>query len=174
MNRLTFRSFLVIAACSIVAAMPIASAGAQSITEPVLTPESIRAEYLAQGFQASTAITWWTNGSTTFTVEDPTEQNSPSARILMVIVYPDAASAEADHRAGAHLVPGYGPSVWWGNVALAQTTRSELARRYAAEVNNDDPSFVRTAATPEIVAEPSYPVGVDFVAVLQNSGTVNL
>ena len=92
----------------------------------------------------------------------------------MVIVYADAASADAAHQDGAHLVPGYGPSVWQGNVALVQTTRGELARRYAAEVNANDPTYVRTAAGPEIVADASYPVALDFLAVLQNPTTGNL
>jgi hypothetical protein len=176
MNRSTFRSLLSSAAASAIVALgPIASAGAQSIGEPSLTPEQVRSQYMAQGFQASEPITWWTDGSTTFTVEDPTELNSPSARILMVIVYPRAEVAAAERRDGAHLVPGYGPSILQGNVALMQTTRAELTRRYAAELNGNDPSYVRTTADPEpeLVAEPSYLVGLDFLGTLQ-VGQANL
>ena len=131
MNRSTFRSLLFAAASAIVAVVPMTSAGAQPISGPTLSPEQVRGEYLAQGFLTSEPITWWTNGSTSFTVEDPTEQNSPSGRILMVIVYPEGATAAAERHNGAHLVPGYGPSLFQGNVALMQSTRSELSRRYA-------------------------------------------
>jgi hypothetical protein len=174
MNRSTIRSFLFAAATAVVALAPTTSAGAQSVAGPELSAEQVRAQYLEHGFAAGAPITWWTNGSTSFTVQDPTEQNTPSARVLMVIVYPDTATAEAERSShGEHLVPGYGPSVWQGNVALMQTTRDELARRYAAEVNRDDPSFVGTGAEPEVTADPSYLVGLDFLAVLQGA-TVNL
>ena len=173
MNRSTFRSLLFAAASAIVAVVPLTSAGAQPVAGPTLSPEQVRSQYLAQGFQTSEPITWWTNGSTTFTVEDPTEQNSPTGRILMVIVYPDAAAAAAERHAGAHLVPGYGPSLFQGNVALMQSTRSELARRYAAELNAGDPTSVAQVGEQALVAEPTYPVGLDFLAVLQD-GLANL
>lgn len=174
MNRSTIRSLLVATAAAVVALAPVTLAGAQSVAEPQLVPGQVRAQYLEHGFQASAPITWWTNGSTSFTIQDPSEQDRPSARVLMVIVYPDVATAEAERSShGVHLVPGYGPSVWQGNVALMQTSREELARRYAAEVSRDDPSFVGTAPEPEVMADPSYPVGLDFVAVLQGT-TANL
>jgi hypothetical protein len=162
MSRSTFRSFFFAAASAVIAVVPLTSVGAQSVSGPALTPEHVISQYQAQGFQTSQPITWWTNGSTTFTVEDPADQSS----VVMVIVYPDAATAQADRRDGAHLVPGYGPTIFQGNVALMQTTRAELARRYAAELNSNDPSYVRSAAA-EIVAEPSTAVGLDFLAVLQ-------
>ena len=167
MNRSTFRSLLFAAASAVVAVAPMAPAGAQSTEGPILTPEQVRAEYLQHGFRASEPLTWWTDGSTTFTVEDSTERGSPSGRILLVIVYPDAATAEAGRRDGAHLVPGYGPSIFRGNVALVQTTRAEQARRYAAEVARDDPTSAGIGAAPEPLAEPSSPVGLDFLAVVQ-------
>jgi hypothetical protein len=173
MNRSTFRSFLFAAASAIVAVVPMTAAGAQSLGGSTMTPEQVRSQFLADGFQTSEPLTWWTNGSTTFTVEDPTEQNSPAARILMVIVYPDMAAAAAERHDGAHLVPGYGPSVFEGNVALMQSTRAELARRYAAELNSNDPGYVRSAIVPEIAAEANYPVALDFLAVLQD-GLANL
>jgi hypothetical protein len=173
MNRSTFRSFLFTAASAVIAIAPMTSAGAQALQGPILSPEQVRSQYLAQGFQTSVPITWWTDGATSFTVEDPTELTSPSARILMVIVYPDAATATAERRDGAHRVPGYGPRIMQGNVELMQSTRAELARRYAAELASNDPTHVRTTAEPEVVAEPSYPVGLDFLAILQD-GAANL
>ena len=170
MNRSTVRSFLFAAASTIVAVVPMTSASAQSI---VLTPEQVRTQFLSEGFQTSEPIKWWTNGSTSFTVEDPTEQNSPSARVLMVIVYADADSAAVERHDGAHLVPGYGPSVFQGNVALMQSTRSELSRRYATELNANDPTYVPSGAAADVLAEPGYSVGRDFLAVLQD-GVANL
>jgi hypothetical protein len=173
MNITAIRAFFFAAASTLVAAAPTSLAHAQATSTPLLSPEQVRAEYLNQGFQTSAPMTWWTNGSTTFTVEDPTEQNSPSARVLMVIVYPDLANARAAHRDDGHLVPGYGPSVWLDNVALVQTTRGELARRFAAEVERNDPTFVQSRLEPERMAEASFPVALDFLAVL-HSETVNL
>jgi hypothetical protein len=173
MNRSTFRSFLIAAASAAVAILPMTSAGAQSLSTPLLSPEQVRADFVDQGFQTSQPITWWTNGSTSFTVEDPAEQNMSSARVLMVIVYPDLESAHAAaQRDGGHLVPGYGPSTWQDNVALQETTRAELARRYAAEVNRNDPSFA--GPEPELMADPGYVVGLDFVAVVQPVTGANL
>jgi hypothetical protein len=173
MNCSSFRPFIIAAASAVVAVMPTAPAGAQSLSTPLLSPEQVRAEYVDRGFQASRPITWWTDGSTTFTIEDPTELNSPSGRVLMVIVFPDLASAEAARQADDRLVMGYGPSVFQGNVALVQTTRGDIMRRYAAEVNRSDPSYAGTDTSPEAITEPSYPVGLDFLAVLR-SDTTNL
>jgi hypothetical protein len=173
MNRSTFRSFLLAAAASaFVAVLPLASAGAQSLSEPLLTPDQVRSQYLDQGYLVSAPVLWWTNGTTTFTVQDPAEQNSPAARVLMVIVYPDATTAQAAHSQDGHLVPGYGPTVWQDNVALVQSSRSELARRHAAAVNSDDPTYVGTTDSTQF-ADPSTIVGLDFLAVVQN-GLVNL
>jgi hypothetical protein len=159
MNRSTFRSFLLAAAASaFVAVLPLASAGAQSLSEPLLTPDQVRSQYLDQGYLVSAPVLWWTNGTTTFTVQDPAEQNSPAARVLMVIVYPDATTAQAAHSQDGHLVPGYGPT--------------ELARRHAAAVNSDDPTYVGTTDSTQF-ADPSTIVGLDFLAVVQN-GLVNL
>jgi hypothetical protein len=168
-NRSTMCAFVFATASAAVALVPLASASAQSLSTPVLTPEQVRGRYLAEGFQASQPTTWWTNGSTSFTVEDPAEQSSPSARVLMVIVYPDAASAEAERADGGHVVPGYGPSILQRNVALMQSTRSELARRFADELNRDDPSYLGTAREAQtVVGEPSYRVALDFIAVIQD------
>jgi hypothetical protein len=75
--------------------------------------------------------------------------------------------------AAASAIVALGPSILQGNVALMQTTRAELTRRYAAELNSNDLSYVRTTAEPELVAEPSYLVGLDFLGALQ-VGQANL
>jgi hypothetical protein len=174
MNRSIIRSFVFAAASTVIAAVPLTSAGAQSLADPQLSPDQVRAQYLERGFEISAPTTWWTNGATTFIVQDPSEHNSPSARVLMVIVYPDVATANAERSSrGEHLVPGYGPSVWQGNVALMQSTHDEQARRYAAEVSRDDPTFAATGAESAITAEVSSPVGPDFLTALQD-GILNL
>ncbi len=166
MNRSTVHSLLCAAASAVVAIVPMTSAGAQSLD--VMTPEQVRNDYIAQGFVTSEPITWWTDRSTSFIVEDPAAQASPAERVLMVIVYPDAAVAQAAQSKGSHLVPGYGPAVIQGNVALMQSTRTELQRRYAAELNRDDPTYVGVQNPTVAVEEPNYRVALDFLAVVQS------
>ena len=167
MNRSTVHSFVFAAASAVVAMIPLRSVGAQPLA--VMTPEQVRNDYLTQGFVTSQPITWWTDGSTSFMVEDPSEQTSPAARVLMVIVYPDAAVAQsAQERKNAHLVPGYGPSIVQGNVALMQSTRTELQRRYVAELNSDDPTYAGVPNSTVVADEPSYNVALDFLAVVQS------
>ena len=86
----------------------------------------------------------------------------------MVIVYPDTAAAQSAQHKDAHLVPGYGPSVLQGNVALMQSTRTELERRYVAELNSDDPTFAGVPNRNVLVERPNYRVASDFLAVVQN------
>ena len=69
---------------------------------------------------------------------------------------------------GARLVPGYGPSILQGNVALMESTHATLAQRYAAELNSNDPTHVPTMDEQTVMAgEPSFAVGLDFLAVIQ-------
>ena len=165
MNRSNLHSFVFAAASAVVAMVPMTSAGAQPLA--AMTPEQVRNDYIAQGFVTSQPLTWWNDGSTSFVVEDPSERSSPAARVVMVIVYPDAAVAQSAQQQNDHLVPGYGPSILQGNVALMQSTRTELERRYAAELNSDDPTFAGVP-NPNVVAEqPNYHVASDFLAVVQ-------
>jgi hypothetical protein len=165
-NRTTVHSFFFAAASAVMAIVPTSSAGAQSLG--VVTPEQVRNDYLAQGFVTSQPITWWTDGSTSFVVEDPAERTSPAARVLMVIVYPDGTVAQAAQQKDAHLVPGYGPSLVQGNVALMQSTKGELERRYAAELDSNDPTFAGVPNPNVVVEQPDYRVALDFLAVVQN------
>jgi hypothetical protein len=108
----------------------------------------------------------------------------------MVFVYTDLASAQAEQsRAEArelaespgasasvapHLVPGYGPSTWLGNVALVESTFGQLGQLYAAQHAQDDPGAIITAVQVQSANEQVMrTVDADFVAALSN-GTVNL
>ena len=167
MNRSTVQSLAFAAASAVVAILPLTSASAQPLG--VMTPDQVRNDYLTQGFVTSEPITWWKDGSTSFTVEDPSEQTNPAGRVLMVIVYPDASIAQsAQAHNDAHLVPGYGPSIVQGNVALMQSTRTELQRRYTAELNSNDPTYAGVPNATVVADDPSYNVALDFLGVVQS------
>jgi hypothetical protein len=108
--------------------------------------------------------------------------------VLLVLVYADQAGADAartlaaaqDHTGdaalpntvGPRLVPGFGTSLWTGNVALVQTTEAELIREYQSRTDRTSgmdgeqlglgaPASVNTA------------VDLDFQLAL-SAGAVNL
>lgn len=97
---------------------------AQMVESEIQTPFEVREQFVAAGYLVDRETTWWNTGVTTFTVRDA----SPTDRVLMVLVYPDTASAELDRSGGAPLVPGYGKGEWHGNVALVQGSQRELAK----------------------------------------------
>ena len=76
---------------------------------------------------------------------------------------------------GPHLVPGYGPSAWFRNVAMVATTVQELRRRYADEQARDTPmdaaSQVMVESTPAPVA---YTVESAYLALLIDHAQANL
>jgi hypothetical protein len=186
MNRSTIRSASIVLVGALVSLWPLA-AGAQPGPFADMTVDQVRDGFLSQGFQVDAPTTWWTDSHvTTFTVSDST-----SGRILMVLVYPDTATAQAEiamaraHEAsdngelltpvgGPHLVLGYGPSILRQNVALVESTQQELARRYAAQLDRDNLAAFGTSdpmvATP---APATTAVDLDFLGALDNA-TVNL
>jgi hypothetical protein len=165
-------------------------ASAQSAT-PIATADQVRAQFISAGYQVDAPTTWWTNGSTTFLVHDPLGQSDSNARIVMVLVYPDLETAHAERQRtdaapsgagmpgsdfGPRLVPGYGPSVWQGNVAMVEATFGELNRQYQAQLETDLGTAIAVgrsqttepAQRPQIVATTQ--VDADFVAVLNEGG----
>jgi hypothetical protein len=148
-------------------------ADAQSSPTGLLSADRIRLEYVSQGFQVDTPITWWTNdGVTTLHVTD-----SITDRVLTVLVYPDLATAASEKATvqaqeatgGAHLVPGYGISVWRQNVALVQSTTGDLNRRYVAEqkrANRAMLGMVDIAVSEP--TQPTYAVDSDLLSVVDN------
>jgi myo-inositol catabolism protein IolC len=116
------------------------------------TPDQVSARFIEAGYQVGAPTTWWTNGSTTFHVHDQITPADPNPRMIMVLVYPDLATAQAERAQaeaaggsvalasaefGPRLVPGYGPSVWQGNVAVVASSFIELNRLYEAQAETD-------------------------------------
>jgi hypothetical protein len=105
-------------------------------------------------------------------------------RVLMALVYPDAAVAQAERLQaqarepeqasvaasgyGPHLVPGYGRSIWRANVALVQTTQSELDRLFRLQSDRDNGVLVDPIAERE-PGSPNYAVDLDLQQALENS-----
>jgi hypothetical protein len=172
MNRSTLRSMALVLASAVAALFPVV-AGAQSIA-PTISADELRNDFVRQGYQADLPTTWWTTDHViTFRVYDFDERSQPTGRVLMVLVYPDAAAAERAG-AGAQLVPGYGPSLLRANVALVQSTFAELQRRYAEELERDMPGSSGRAEA-RITSGPAlYRVEDDFAAVLVNRTQADL
>jgi hypothetical protein len=174
-----FAGWLVAVAICLWPAVAVAQAQDASSSGPTLTVEQVRGSFSAAGFQVEQAHIWdWTSPPvTSFQIRD-----QAGARLLMVLVYPNLAAAhtallEADAhdetqtsgtQAGAdrpHLVDGYGPSLWKGNVALVQTTETELDRLF--QVQNDRDNCVDTDL--RLGQQPGPPRGavdVDFQQAL--------
>lgn len=191
MNRSTLRSLSVVLTSAVVSLSPL-TAGAQPAPAADMTADQVRADFLGLGYQVDAPTTWWTNNHvTTFTVSDRSDQGSASGRILMVLVYPNAATAQTEistaqaHEAaenadltlaagGPHLVAGYGPSVLRQNVAVVESTQQELARRYAAELDRENLVVVGTGEPTQVTSAPAmYAVDLDFLSAL-NNGIANL
>jgi hypothetical protein len=143
------------------------------ISQPVaaaeMTVDQVQAEFSRAGLKAD-RVSPRIEGLGIVFVTDHWQQQAPDARVLMVLVYPDAAAAaEARERAGdgAHLVPGYGPSVWLDNVALVQSTWGVLEARYMAMVDADLGTRVSTGPDTDWLDYPQYTVDLEFVALLQ-------
>ena len=180
MNRFSFSSLASAFAGAIAVLSPLA-ANAQAAPAADFTPDQVQAQYVAQGFQVDAPVTWWTsNHVTTFRVSDPS-----SSRVIMVMVYPDTATAEAERSAaqprdtsaagnGPHLIPGYGYSTWRQNVALVESTIDNLGRQYADEQAADSQVTTGLAASDESAnLRPTYAVDLDIIGVI-DGGTVNL
>ena len=157
---------------AMIASMPL-TASAQSMPNHDLTVDEIRADYIAHGYQVAKPITWWTaEHPTTLRVADPTDD-----RVLMVIVYPDSATAQAalsnaraqdpsDSAAGPHLIPGYGFSTWRQNVAFVESTWDDLSRQYAAEQAREGLTMTESSTVLEEPAAPTYAVDADLLNVM--------
>jgi hypothetical protein len=149
-------------------------ADAREIT-PALTTEQVRASFVRSGYTTDSPIYWQSSGLTTFFVQAAPE------RVLLVLVYPDIARAEEEHRIahaqeeadlgtpiafsddqGPELMPGYGRSSWWHNVALVQAEP-----RVMDDVQVDR---VRTGATRRTELKLLKSVDPDLVFALRGPG----
>ncbi len=147
---------------------------------PVLAVDQVRGAFSTAGYQVDQTLTWdWTSPPvSTFQVHD-----LASGRVLMVLVYPTAAAAQAERRqalarepgldgGNPHLIAGYGQSLWSGNVAIVQTTQSQLQRIFQLQLERDNgvsvnPDLVQDLGLPEIAVDS------DFQQALED-GAVNL
>jgi hypothetical protein len=132
MNRFSLAYVAAAFAGATVAFSPLA-ANAQAAPNADFTPDQVRTQYIAHGYEADAPLVWWTpNHLTTFRVSDPA-----SDRVVMVLVYPDYATADAERsRAkardgttagmGPHLISGYGYSAWRGNIAIIESTNRPM------------------------------------------------
>jgi len=156
-----------------------ASAQSQDIPKgPALTVDDVRDAFAGAGYQVDQAHAWdWTSPPvTTFQVRGLADD-----RVLMVLVYPDAAAAQTVRQqaqaldpdrsdANPHLVPGYGQSVWNANVAVVQSSQSALNTLSAAQDDQHGPVVVPDL-TP--LSFPNVAVNLDFQQAL-NDGIVNV
>ena len=168
MNRSTVRTVSsVLASLAVVATTLVSapfSAQAQSL---VLTPEQVRGQFAQQGYNVGAPNTWNIDNVTTFAVADPREP-SRSARVLMVLVYGDDATASSardrSRSSGQPLVQGYGDAAWQGNVALVQSSVDQLHRFYQAQEDRSNGILVETANSADIAAPGQ--VDTDFLMAL--------
>jgi len=173
MNRPILRSLSAVFASGIVAfsAAPLV-ANAQPVQSRDLTVDQVQGGFIAEGYQVGAPLNWWTNGRvTTFTVSDG---QRPSDRIVMVLVYPDTATAQAetagsDQLTGPRLVPGYGPALVRQNVALVESSRQELNQRYSAEQALEEAQFGATSVLPVAPTVVTRAVDLEFLSALDSA-----
>jgi hypothetical protein len=177
------RSFGASIALAVCLWLVAASAQAQDLPAagPVLSVDQVRSAFT--GYLVDPALNWeWTSPPvTTFQVHD-----LANGRVLMVLVYPDVAAAQAERgRAtmreqdetsdntigsiGPFLITGYGHSVWNANVALVQTTQSELDRMFRLQNDRDNGVLVDPDSLLQGPRLPEYAVDLDFQQALQTS-----
>jgi hypothetical protein len=183
MLRLT--RWFVSSALAVVTLWPVAAA-AQTEPQP-MTVDQARNAFTGAGYTVDRANSWdWTRPPvTSFEVHGRNDD-----RVLMVLVYPsmtdasDARQLADSHEqtfspgqplpsgSGPHLVSGFGMSTWSGNVALVQTTETQLERAYQAQADRDN-GIVGDTVVADDPSAPSTAVDLDFLQALQN-GAVNL
>jgi len=158
--------------------MPAAAQGG-----PLMTVDQVRSAFNAAGYRVDQANTWdWTRPPvTSFEVHGLND-----GRVLMVLVYPSTTAAndallqaESHEQAlnagqastggsGPHLVAGFGESSWSGNVALVETTESQLDRMYQAQMDRDN-GILGNEVVLDDPAAPNIAVDLDFLQALQSS-----
>jgi hypothetical protein len=160
-------------AVSVVVAFWPVVAGAQPSSSGDFAPTQLRAEFARRGYTVDMPIRWGFGAEwptiTSFNVSHVAEQSDPGARIALVMIFPDTASAQM-HRSiaetygdaatrsmltperGPHLVSHFGFSAWRQNVAVVESNPGGL--------DQSIPDSFTSAVDPE------------FLAVLDNVQTV--
>ncbi len=154
-------------------------AQAQSTASQPITVEQAYTAFSAAGYQVDPIVNWgWLSPSmSTFVVHDPL-----SERVLMVLVFPDAATAGVfraqmaahfqSEATDPYVIAGYGPSMWNGNVGLVESTESQLARVGELQAEQNRGMYVDVRLTSDLSA-PDIRVDVDFQQALHN-GAANI
>jgi hypothetical protein len=177
MTRPLIRALVVapIAACFLFVAR---SAQAQvAPADALLSVDQAKGAFTAAGYRVDQALNWnWTSPPvTSFQVHD-----LASGRVLMVLVYPSATAAQAGRlqaeahglapnalnpvsSSGPHLMVGYGPSMWTGNVAIVETTEMQLQSLFQVQQDHEDDRY--TGADP---GESNLAVDLDLQQALTN------
>jgi hypothetical protein len=132
-----------------------------------LTAEQVQGAFASRGYAVEESIDWnWLSPpSTTFRVRDVAGD-----RVLLAIVYADSATATAEQSKTHVLIRGYGPRAWWQNVALVQSSDSELRRLFAAELECD----LGMGCTTPFEVQFAAPVSAEFLAALANRDHIDL
>jgi len=191
-NRSTLRSLIGGGAALLVATISTASlaastspAAAQTAVQASapsirMSVEEVRDAFMSGGFQVDQphAWTWMNPPLTSVQVHDPTSQ-----RVLMLLIYPDSASAQTARmqalahepaQTEPHLIEGYGPSIWNGNVAMVESTQSELDHLMQTRLDETNGVEVDTNLAWEHSVSNDA-VDMDFQqALVLNGGAVNL
>jgi len=143
--------FLRVLVSALVAGLSLAP---QTLAAQELTPDLVEAAFIHAGFEVEASMDWsWLSPAhTTLRVRDRANE-----RVLLVLVYKDASPAAVERlMAHAPLVPGFGPSAWWHNVALVQANQFDLDRWYAAELTRSTampgPPNASGSVAPSVVA----------------------
>ena len=167
-------------AASLLPLAGIAHAQADPATASVMSVDQARAAFSTAGYAVGQPHMWdWTQPPvTTFEIQDQARD-----RVVMVLVYPSDSAAQLGrlqaeaHEEGLasgapHLVTGYGPSTWSGNVALVQTTPTQLQQAYRAQTDRDNGVYDEADRVQGDPNRPAMAVDLDFQQALQN-GAVN-
>jgi hypothetical protein len=152
---------------------PSAFAQAATSTNAAFSADQTRVVFANAGYLVGESHTWgWMQPPfTAFRVSDPA-----TGRVLTVVVYANVDAAEqarlqaargqihdASSVDGPPLVPGFGRSLWSGNVALVQSTESKLQHLYQQQEARD--MRVDDDATP-VVERALDSVDVDLAKAL--------
>jgi hypothetical protein len=162
-----------------------AAVRADDITARTLAPAQLQDEFVRCGYQ----LPGGNRPGQYFAVRGPNVDPRDNPRILMVVVYPDVASAAEAHRRaheraeakigipvpmsddhGPQLLVGYGGSVWRNNVAMLQTTLRTLSGLYYEDIQTGEAKVIDPSAFDLGFATRfgPYAVDSDFVMCLED------
>ena len=148
------RSVIVMLTSVLVVLWP-AGAAAQPAPPADLTLDQVRSRFVGGGYEVGETLhfDWTSPPVTSFLVRD---RRGSVDRVLMVLLYPDSPAAQSAHRLaqvrqetaqnrslvytdthGSPVVLGYGESVWRQNVAMVQSSQSDLNRIFRAALDLD-------------------------------------